>query len=354
MEIYLAGDIALNGLYLIDNNNENRFQILEKIFGKDSFLIANLETPVAENPTEIENHQHNLVTDEDVLSEFISKVNLKVVSLANNHILDLNRSGLVFTTEILKRNGVLYNGVRTEELEIGPTVFEYKNNKVAFIAFVHKETNPIFSIDSKDCVNLYDKQEIIRVIKSIRNDVDFIILSLHWGRDYSSFPEKWQVEDARKFIDAGANVVMGHHPHTIQPFEKYKGGYIFYSLGGLTFGDFYWEKHLRALKKKTKTSFIPVFNDLNIDPHFICLREIKGNYIHERRNNIKSWSKRMMYISMLSFKHPWLKAILRFKESVLDRLSEFLFGYYRNPFKDLFKLKSYSKIKYISRDFKRS
>ena len=354
MGVLLVGDIVLSGLYLIDENNDERFQKLRGILPEDFIMIGNLETPVAENLTEVEKARHNLVTDEEVLIKFITRLNLNVVSIANNHILDLKEKGFLLTVGILEKNAVKFNGAGIEETKSIPTVFNYKKNRIGFIAFVHEDTNPSYLTDHKIKLNLYNKDNIIQIIKRLKKEVDFIIVSLHWGKDYSTFPEEWQVNDAREFVNAGANIIMGHHPHTIQPYEKYGHGHIFYSLGGLTFGDFFWENQLRALKRKTKKSFIPVFKEINEDPEFICIKELKGNFIEERRNNIKAWSKRIMFISSLSYKYQWVNAIVRFKESFIDRLYEFVFGYYRNPIREIFRKSNYSKIKYISRDFKKS
>jgi hypothetical protein len=68
-----------------------------------------------------------------------------------------------------------------------------------------------------------------------KHGVDFKILNFHWGNEYVHIPSVAQRKMAYKFIESGADVIVGHHPHVIQPYEKYKGGHIFYSLGNFMF-----------------------------------------------------------------------------------------------------------------------
>ncbi|MBI2633913.1 MAG: CapA family protein, partial [Parcubacteria group bacterium] len=94
------------------------------------------------------------------------------------------------------------------------------------------------------------EEEIAEQVRELKTNSDFVIVSFHWGEEYQDFPSEKQRSLAHKIIDAGANIVMGHHGHHLQPVEKYKNGLILYSLGNLIFDQMWSEKtRLGALVK---------------------------------------------------------------------------------------------------------
>ena len=91
---------------------------------------------------------------------------------------------------------------------------------------------------SAGCV-YYDIEKIRRDIRRVSAKADIICISLHWGYELFKYPSPKQIELAHQIIDAGANVIIGHHPHIVQGIEKYKQGVIFYSLGNFFFWNYY-------------------------------------------------------------------------------------------------------------------
>ena len=73
--------------------------------------------------------------------------------------------------------------------------------------------------------------EVINEVCLVKEKVDFVVLLLHWGFEYINQPSRKQQEQAHQLIDAGVNIILGHHPHVLQPIEEYSNGVIFYSLG---------------------------------------------------------------------------------------------------------------------------
>ena len=176
-------------------------------------------------------------------------------------------------------------------------------------------------------------------------------MSLHWGVDYSFYPTNDQIRMAKLFIDSGADIIMGHHPHTIQPYEKYKKSYIFYSLGGLTFGDYKKtpQSELQALFRKTKKGLIVNYDNKDNLVSFISTKELKGNYIKLIKFNYFKWSQKMWVYFKIKHFHPIFTNFFLFKEKFLDRVYEYFFGYYKNPIKRFFQ---FSNIKKIPKLFK--
>lgn len=161
-----------------------------------------------------------------------------VVSFANNHSLDRYGVGIDRTIENLDRAGLHYTGVRKSNLE-RPwyTVIKSKGFSIAWIACT-QDTNGIHDKQNQVlfCYKKQDQQQLFSAIKYLKNRVDAIIVSPHWGVQYRQAPTQRQQTFAKKLLNAGALAVIGSHPHCLQPMRQYvtKDGrqtFIAYSLG---------------------------------------------------------------------------------------------------------------------------
>jgi len=353
--ISLLGDIALNGLFVSQpGENKERFNEVKKILQKSDLVFANLETPLQGNrgPNKLkESKGVILYSTENVYDQTLSGLNLTAVSLANNHIFDGNKSGIKNTIKWLEKSGVKFTGAGYKKAHLEPVILEKNHKRMGFLAYVHKDTHPMIPESSDTLINYFDEEKISKEIGDIRNKCDLIILSIHWGMDYSFYPTKYQRLAGHKLIDAGIDVIMGHHPHTLQPFEKYKDGLIFYSLGSLCFGDFIFEGKLRSLKLKTKQSMIVHLNEVKQITGLIPTKELIGNRVVLTEKNIRRNLSYKFYLMKLKHKFKLFDWIIRIKEAFFDRLIEYFFGYYRNPFIQLSSLKNLKKLKYSFRDF---
>ena len=361
MRIALIGDIALNGLFVSDKlNNSKRLVSISKKLRDCDLVFANLETPLkgegVANFFKLEKNGVLLHTAEDVLIEALKLLNISCVSIGNNHILDFGINGLKKTIELLNNLGVKSAGAGITEEIREPATFHIKGKNIAFFSYVDIKTNPHIISSWQKFLNIFILKDALNSIKDYRDKGYLIIVSIHWGLDYSRFYSKEQKIVAQSLIDAGAGVVMGHHPHTYQPYVIYNTGLIFYSLGSLCFGDFIRNGKLQSLKRKTKTSFIPIINDNLKILELVPTRELKGNYIKINDKSFLNFKRKIAFlatINRISFKLRILNWILILKESLIDRIYEFFFGYYRKPLKDLIQLKTYKKISYITRDIKK-
>lgn len=166
--------------------------------------------------------------NEDVAA-FLKEWGFTLVSIANNHAVDQGWPGRGTTMEALNNVDLGWCGHPSETDADSVYYDEVSGETYAFICF-HDVT---FKLDDEAA------QELIR---EIRPNVDYLIVSIHWGNEYQHKPNlNKQVHPGRAFIDAGADAVIGHHPHVVQSFEVYKGRLIFYSLGNFVF-DQYWSK----------------------------------------------------------------------------------------------------------------
>jgi len=193
------------------------------------YLIANFEGAVGES-AKLDPTKNN------PLRFFISKELLlswgtfpfQGVALENNHILDLGPEGKVETIQFFKSQGV---DIFTWEKS--PTVIEVKGRKIAVI--------PINTIINRDeALELKHKLELIpQKISLAKTSAELVVISIHWGYELRDWPDKDMIESGRWFIDLGADMVVGHHPHVIIPPEVYKNRPIFYSLGNFIFDQKY-------------------------------------------------------------------------------------------------------------------
>lgn len=355
MSICLIGDIALTGILTTQPElNALRFKQISSELSAFDHVFANLEVPVKVNDEQNEYKNFVHYSDYSTTKDLLRKFNISCVSLANNHIYDCKMSGLKATISVLDELKIRHTGAGWKKEHIEPVVIETDGKKLVFFAYVDIGTNPKTENFPELFINYFEIDNVIKDIQQLKKDADKIIVSIHWGADYSHYPTSKQVELAHKIVDAGADMIMGHHPHTMQPYELYKERCIFYSPGGLTYGDFIWDGKLGSLKRKTKKAAFPVFDeDLNLI-EFITTKELKGNYIKLTNWDYERWSKIHLNMANIMMKYSFVKTLMSFKEAVVDRLYEYFFGYYRNPFKQLLQIfVNFKKVKYLKRDFKK-
>lgn len=345
MPIVLIGDIAFNGIISeLPERNARRFGLVIPLLREASLVYANLETPVKYGDEYTKEISGVRYANQEVVKDLLIRLHIGCVSLANNHIFDCKMPGLKATIEILDRLGIYHTGAGWLPEHCEPVIIDGKV-KIGFMAYVDKSTNPKTETFSELFINYFEKEKVLKDIKSIRNKVDKVICSIHWGNDYSFYPTSSQVSIAHELIDAGVDIIMGHHPHTLQPFEQYNGGVIFYSLGGLTFGDFQRNGKMYALYRKTKVGLIAKCDLETMNLNFCTTKELIGNYVIPNTVDYNKWSKRRWHLYKLKKNHVVIRKLINFNEKVLYRIYEYFFGYYQNPVKRLFQVSNIKKIK---------
>ncbi|MDA1060814.1 MAG: AmmeMemoRadiSam system protein B [bacterium] len=164
--------------------------------------------------------------NEDI-APFLKNVGFNLLSIANNHAVDQGWEGRDTTISALNKAGLSWCG---HPSEVDPLSVSYKwvgDKKVAFLCF-------------QDITHKLDDDAALKLISQVKKTSDYLIVSVHWGIEYKQRADySTQVEPGHAFIDAGADFVIGHHPHVVENFEIYKGKFIFYSLGNFVF-DQYW------------------------------------------------------------------------------------------------------------------
>ncbi|MCA1685567.1 MAG: CapA family protein, partial [Planctomycetia bacterium] len=162
------------------------------------------------------------------------------VSLANNHTGDFGHAALIETLYRLNRAGIPAFGAGLDRNEAhAPLIIETNGVKVALLGY--NEFRPYFfeaGPTTPGCAWSLDEPQVVADIKAARPKADVVITFMHWGEEYILHPNDRQKAMARTMIDAGADVVIGNHPHVVQGAEYYKGKLIVYSLGNFVFDEY--------------------------------------------------------------------------------------------------------------------
>ena len=163
-----------------------------------------------------------------------------ILNIANNHIMQHGLDAFIETIQLLVEHGIEPLGYCPSQNWQKPVIFEVNSLKIGFLGYsLHHEH---FEEVPHYCIG--DKEKIISDIDHYKDQVNCMIISLHWGDEYIDRPSPEQVKLAREIIDAGANLILGHHPHMVQGVERYHDGLIAYSLGNFVF-----DQDLSSLRK---------------------------------------------------------------------------------------------------------
>ncbi len=159
-----------------------------------------------------------------------------MLSLANNHMFDWGQAALVDTLDRLRSAGIRPVGAGRNDLEAHyPVLVNLNGVRLAFLAYVDVPPREASAGADRPGVAWLDPERALADIRFAQPLADVVVVSLHWGVEYARRPSPAQVEFAHRMIDAGADLVVGGHPHVVQPLEEYHGRWIAYSLGNFIF-----------------------------------------------------------------------------------------------------------------------
>lgn len=162
-----------------------------------------------------------------------------VVSLANNHSGDYGKDAFAEELSLLKQGGVASFGGGANAREAhAPLVIEKKGLKIAFLGYDEIELRSYEAGQATPGVAWSDDDAVVRDVQAAKRQADLVVVFPHWGLEYHTQPSDRQKQLARTMIDAGADLVVGSHPHVTEGAEYYKGKLIVYSLGNFVFDDF--------------------------------------------------------------------------------------------------------------------
>ena len=209
-------------------------------------LFGNLESIISDKGTRVGSTYSFRAEPEAIRG--LTYAGFDVVSVANNHIFDYGREAMEDSFLRLKNSGIAYTGGGfTEGEAYSPLFREIKGTKIAFLAYTNLASSYWTAQEERSGIALLEEERMKKDIKKASQQADLVVVSLHYGQEYSSEPNDFQVDITQAAIEAGAHLVVGHHPHVVQPVEKYQQGYIAYSLGNFIFDQSFSEETMRGL-----------------------------------------------------------------------------------------------------------
>jgi hypothetical protein len=261
LRVSFLGDISLNNIYNdLYASKVNPFKKISRELTETDFNIGNLECLASSEYGENLLKNPRLKTKLETLN-LLKHLNLGAVTLAHNHVYDNLKDGYDKSVRFLNSQKIKSVGAGLNlKIAEHPLIIQNCGIKLGLLNFVAYDTNPKIPIDAEVCVNYFNLTKIKNQIKQIKGTVDHIIILLHWGGKVEEgfYPDFDQPTLAKKMIDGGADLIIGGHSHTVQPYEKYKGKYIFYSLGNFCFDDIVQDNEVFQIGKYRKRKTIIV------------------------------------------------------------------------------------------------
>jgi len=352
------GDISLNNKY--NNyyiNGLKPFSDIRKYLLQSDFVIGNLECISIGNNGENLLKKPRLNTENKTLN-YLKDINITTVSLAHNHIYDNLENGFNKTIEKLKELNLDYLGAGyTKEEANKPLILEKNSIKVAYLNYVTEDTNPNLPKEAKIYLNFFYMNKIRQNIKDIKKEVDYVVCLLHWGGrvEKGVYPDFDQPRMAYDIIDAGADLIIGHHSHTLQPFEIYKGKYIFYSLGNFCFDDIVSDGKIFEVDNNNGCKSIIVNVEFSKEKYTISIQHIKNKNLFislDNRKEIKQKYDRQNKIFSIIKNKKLLWKLYWIKHKHYNPIKFYFFGNNKNPLVELQKLKFKKIIGYILKKMK--
>ena len=255
-DVFLGGSVRLSGLDPVESDERAAKRVLDKIlpyFHTADINFCNLEAALAGRGT-LQAGRSVAFKSYPSMVEVLKKAKIDFVSLANNHSMDYGWDALSETTDILRKNGIGFAGagenifearrpamIKKKGITIG--LLSYCTNLNAPFDFQATQEKPglaavrVSSFFPPPHTNQEDLEALREDVEKCRSLVDFLIVSCHWGvSDKGSHTiALHQTAIAHHAIDAGADLILGHHPHAVQGVEIYKNKVICYSLGNFVF-----------------------------------------------------------------------------------------------------------------------
>lgn len=218
---FIADDIERISDWIADNN----FIVIVNLEGaiklKDSQPVKKRGPNLANNPRVV-----------DVLK----KLHVAGVCLANNHIMDFGAESLEHTLRILDENKILHTGAGKNLAEaVKPMVIRQEDTEIAVLSFGWDVEETVYAGEVAAGCAPRMESVILSEVNKAKESGRQVIVCMHWGFEYHRLPMPYDIALGHKIIESGAQLVIGHHPHCVQPRECYKGNMIYYSLGNFYF-----------------------------------------------------------------------------------------------------------------------
>ncbi|MBC7242262.1 MAG: CapA family protein [Anaerolineae bacterium] len=252
VRLAFVGDIMVGrhvGEIIVQQGMSYPFAHVAPILHSADLAFGNMESPLTTAPRVAGGYD---LRADPSLAEAVALAGFDLLSVANNHATDNGRPGLLETIQALADWGMASVGCgENRETAQGPWRTEINGLRLSFFAYEGLRATYQASASAAGCMWL-DPETAGRAIAEARPDSDLIIVSVHWGEEYHSLPNAYQRRVAQQLADAGADIIIGHHPHVVQPVEWVQGKdrahptLVAYSLGNFLFDQWFSEETMQS------------------------------------------------------------------------------------------------------------
>ena len=291
-DIMMSRDVEKDTYKNFYGNYAELFTYIKPFFNNADIVFGNLENPISDVTLNIEDNLNNilehpvggLIAFNNRCSSFNAELEslyalkwagFNILNVANNHAGNAGIEGIIDTVYNLQKVRINYIGIGLNRKEAHkPYIFEKNGIKIGFLGYsdIKSESNIWKATYNRAGISVYNRNFVRQDILKTKNMVDLLIVALHFGIEFKTNPSFRQINIAHEIINSGANIVIGHHPHVIQPTKEYKDGLIVYSLG-----NFIFDQH----RNGTNTGLlIEMFIDMKSNIYYI-LRTVNINEKHQ-------------------------------------------------------------------------
>lgn len=239
--VLFTGDVLLSD-YVLNNYDHSGIEgvlspeLLQELRDADITVINN-EFPFSTRGTQAPDKQFTFRVNPDRVS-ILTDIGVDIAGIANNHVLDYGSDALLDTFDTLEGAGIDYMGAGIDLSRASALITKEIGDKT-FGFLAASRVIPVVSWDvqnaSPGVFTTYDPTKLVAAIEAARSSCDYLTVFVHWGIERDAYPQDYQVTMAKQYIDAGADLVIGSHPHVLQGISYYKEKPVFYSLGNFIF-----------------------------------------------------------------------------------------------------------------------
>lgn len=219
------------------NNYEGIFKDVSYLWKDSQYVSGNVESALLDNPDDFEKSDKEIhLYAETKVAKLLKNEGFTMANLSNNHLGDFGRDGVISTINAVKSAGLNYVGA-------GKNIDDAATYDIQEVNGIKVATLSISDIVPKDFSANRTEAGILstmypsynKLVYEASQEADLVVVNLHWGIEYGVDESETQEKIGKALIDAGADIIIGSHPHVLQPIQTYKDGIIFYSMGNFVF-----------------------------------------------------------------------------------------------------------------------
>ena len=236
----VVGDMMLGRSIMNKGSKDDysgMFSGVSSLWQDSDYVSGNLECVLLDNPSDYKKNDKEIhINAETKTADVLKKSGFTLINLANNHLADFCADGVVNTINKLEKTGLDYVGAGKNITEAGKyNIQEVNGIKIATVSVSDIIPKNFSATVGKAGILSTNTMRYYQAVREASEEADLVIANIHWGVEYGFNQTERQEQLGRNLINFGADIVIGSHPHVLQPIEKYNDGIIFYSMGNFVF-----------------------------------------------------------------------------------------------------------------------